>query len=87
MGEQSTYQKFRVWLLSTTAQLMPRDLVYFVLIRVRGEITDPSLWATDSKNNTESPSIDTAISRWYAGSEWLFKSLEERKKVARKRRK
>ena len=45
------------------ALLLPRSLIYFVLIRARDEVTADQ-WPSDSLN--KEVSIDSAIGRWHA---------------------
>lgn len=79
MGDPSRWHKFKVWLFSHMAALMPRDLVYFVLLRVRYEVTDSKFWPIDAEAEHENvPSIDAAIGRWYAGSNWYYRPFTVR---------
>ncbi len=65
MGNPSRWHKFKVWFWRMVAGLLPRDLVYFVLIRVKYETTADQ-WPDDEpdKNFT----LDSAIGRWHRKS-------------------
>jgi len=80
MGNQSAYRKMVVKLLRATAGLMPRDLVYFVLIRVQHEVTAEQ-WPGDGPDTELT--MSQAIGRWYALGMWP-KNLREYEKGRKK---
>jgi hypothetical protein len=64
MGDPSRWHKFKVMVWTKIARLLPRDLIYFVLIRVKHEVTADQ-WP-DDESEIPSVSLDSAIGRWYA---------------------
>ncbi len=64
MGDPSRWHKFKVRMWKKIAGILPRDLIYFVLIRVKYDVTADQ-WP-DDKSEIPSVSLDSAIGRWHA---------------------
>jgi hypothetical protein len=62
MGDPSRWHKFKVMVWTKIARLLPRDLIYFVLIRVKHEVTADQ-WP-DDESEIPSVSLDSAIGRY-----------------------
>ena len=63
MGNPSKWHNFKVWFWRALAGVLPRDVVYFVLIRTRDEVTADK-WPDDNANRDVT--LGSAISRWHA---------------------
>lgn len=57
MGDPSKWHKFKVWLWKKLASILPKSLVYFVLIHVANVVQEDEKWGRVS--------ISDANSRWY----------------------
>ena len=67
MGEKSRLRDLKIKILKLLAKLMPRDLVYFVLMRVEYAVTADKWPDDDWPGEVPNPevSLSGAISRWH----------------------